>query len=268
MNWNDITDFFNSLNIPWLNTLFKVVIIAVVGTLLIRVINVAVKKVLLKSKMDHAAHNLIRALVKTVLFVLLGLVLASSLGIDVTGIVALASVITLALSLSLQNMLTNIIGGFTLLYTDPFSAGDYIEVDGQSGTVKDVGMAYTCLVTPDNKTVYIPNSTMLTADIINYSVRGNRRMDIAVSASYDADPEVVIAALLGIAEGENYLQDNPPAARLAEYGTHEINYTLRVWAKNEDYWTIHQNIMRKIHIVFKAKGIEMTYPHLNVHLDK
>lgn len=268
MNWNEILAFLEPLNTPLLNTVFKVVIIAVVGTLLIRVINVALKKVLEKSKLEKAAHGLIRTLVKTVLMVLLGLILASALGIDVTGIVALASVATLALSLSLQNMLTNIIGGFTLLYTDPFNAGDFIEVDGQSGTVKDVGMAYTCLVTPDNKTVYIPNSTMLTADIVNYSVKGNRRMDINVSASYNADPEVVIAALLEATQGENYLQDNPPAAKLTEYGDHAISYTLRVWAKNEDYWTIHQNVLRKIHVVFKAKGIEMTYPHLNVHLDK
>ncbi|MBE6958324.1 MAG: mechanosensitive ion channel family protein [Ruminococcaceae bacterium] len=268
MNWNEFFSFLEPLNTPWLTTIFKVIIIAVLGSLLIRIINTAVKKVLEKSKLEKAAHGLIRTLVKTMLYILLGLILASSIGIDVTGIVALASVATLAVSLALQNMLTNIIGGFTLLYTDPFSAGDFIEVDGQSGTVKDVGMAYTCLITADNKTVYIPNSTMLTADIVNYSVGGNRRMDIPVSASYDADPEFVIAALLEAAQDDRILPDKAPTATLTGYGDHAISYVVRIWAKNEDYWDIHQKVTRQIYVTFKEKGIEMTYPHLNVHLDK
>lgn len=268
MDWSAFFSFLEPLNTPWLTTVFRVVIIAVVGTLLIRLINSAVKKVLEKSKLDHAAHGLIRTLVKTALIILLGLILASSIGIDVTGIVALASVITLALSLSLQNMLTNIIGGFTLLYTDPFSAGDFIEVDGQSGTVKDVGMAYTCLITADNKTVYIPNSTMLTADIINYTVNGSRRMDIPVSASYDADPMVVIDALLEITKDDRVLPGTQPVVNITGYGAHEIEYVIRLWAKNEDYWALHQHITRRVFAVFKEKGIEMSYPHLNVHLDK
>ena len=264
-NWNELLSFIQQ---PALITVFKVVIIAVMGTLLIRIINRSLKKLLEKSKLEKAAHSLIRTLVKTLLIIMLGLILASSIGIDVTGIVALASVASLAVSLALQNMLANVIGGFTLLYTHPFGSGDYVEIAGQSGTVQEVGIAYTKLTTPDNKLVSIPNSAVVSAEIVNYSVTGTRRVDVAISASYDADPEVVIAALLEAAQHERVLRDQAPVALLSNYGDNAISYSVRVWVKTEDYWDVHQAITRKIRVVFAEKGIEMTYPHLNVHLDK
>ena len=167
-------------------TVLKAVIVAVVGLMIIRVVTTIIDKVLDKTSLEKAAHSLIETLAKTVMYVLLALVLASSLGIDVTGIVALASVVTLAISLALQDMLSNIVGGFTLLYTHPFSSGDYVEIAGQSGSVMEIGMTYTKLQTPDNKIVSIPNKAVVSAEIVNYSVTGTRRVSIDVSASYDA----------------------------------------------------------------------------------
>jgi small conductance mechanosensitive channel len=265
MNWNAIWAFLQQ---PILITVFKVIIIAVIGTLLIRIVNRTLKKVLENSKLEKAAHSLIRTLVKTVMYILLALVLASSLGIDVTGIVALASVASLAISLALQNMLANVIGGFTLLYTHPFSSGDYVEIAGQSGTVQEVGIAYTRLTTPDNKLVSIPNSAVVAAEIVNYTVTGTRRVDVNITASYSADPEAVVAALLEAAQDDRVLADPAPFAALTAYGDSAISYTVRVWTKTEDYWDVYHKINRRIRDVFQEKGIEMTYPHLNVHLDK
>ena len=265
MNWNAIWAFLQQ---PILITVFKVIIIAVIGTLLIRIVNRTLKKVLENSKLEKAAHSLIRTLVKTVMYILLALVLASSLGIDVTGIVALASVASLAISLALQNMLANVIGGFTLLYTHPFSSGDYVEIAGQSGTVQEVGIAYTRLTTPDNKLVSIPNSAVVAAEIVNYTVTGTRRVDVNITASYSADPEAVVAALLEAAQDSRVLADPAPFAALTAYGDSAISYTVRVWTKTEDYWDVYHKINRRIRDVFQEKGIEMTYPHLNVHLDK
>ena len=265
MNWNGILAFLQQ---PLLVTIYKVVIIAVIGTLLIRVVNRTLKKILENSKLEKAAHSLIRTLVKTVLYILLALVLASSIGIDVTGIVALASVASLAVSLALQNMLANVIGGFTLLYTHPFSAGDYVEIAGQSGSVKEVGIAYTRLITPDNKLTSIPNSAVVSAEIVNYSVTGTRRVDVNVTASYDADPDVVVSALLEAAQDDRVLADPAPFATLTGYGDSAISYTVRVWVKTEDYWDVYHKINRGIFDIFRQQKIEMTYPHLNVHLDK
>ena len=244
------------------------VIILVAGVLIIRTVTKITTAALGKTKLEKAAHSLIRTLVKTVMYILLALVLASSLGIDVTGIVALASVASLAISLALQNMLANVIGGFTLLYTHPFSSGDYVEIAGQSGTVQEVGIAYTRLTTPDNKLVSIPNSAVVAAEIVNYTVTGTRRVDVNITASYSADPEAVVAALLEAAQDSRVLADPAPFAALTAYGDSAISYTVRVWTKTEDYWDVYHKINRRIRDVFQEKGIEMTYPHLNVHLDK
>ncbi len=256
------------LNTPLLVALFKVIIIVVIGTLLIRIINRTLQKILENSKLEKAAHSLIRTLVKTILYILLGLILASSIGIDVTGIVALASVASLAISLALQNMLANVIGGFTLLYTHPFSSGDYVEIAGQSGTVKEVGIAYTRLTTPDNKLVSIPNSAVVSAEIVNYTVTGTRRVQVDITAAYSADPDTVVTALLEAAEDDRVLADPAPYAGLTGYGESAISYTVRVWVKTEDYWDVYNKINRSIFDTFHQKNIEMTYPHLNVHLDK
>ena len=128
-------------------TAIKAVILLVIGILAIRLVMNLLKKTLEKSKLEKAAHTLILSLARVTLYILLLLSVASSLGIDVTGIVALASVLTLALSLALQNMVSNIIGGFTILYTHPFHSGDYVEIAGQSGTVEEINMTYTKLST-------------------------------------------------------------------------------------------------------------------------
>jgi len=245
------------------------VIIAAIGTLVIHLIMNVVNKALEKSKLEKAAYSLIKNLAKTVMYVLLALCVASSVGIDVTGIVALASVLTLAVSLSVQNFLTNIIGGFTLLYTKPFHSGDYVEVASRSGTVKEIGMAYTKLITPDNKIISIPNSAVVSAEIVNYSTTGTRRLDINVSASYDAPAQAVIESLLeAVADDRVLTEPAKPFATLTGYGDSAINYVVRVWVKSGDYWDVNYLATRRIKEIFDAKGIEMTYPHLNVHLSK
>ena len=250
------------------SVLLKAVIIAVVGILLIRIVMQLLNKVLEKSKLEKAAHRLLKSLAKTMLYILLGLMVASSLGVDVTGIVALASVLTLAISLSLQNMLANVIGGFTLLYTQPFHGGDYVEIAGQSGTVKDVGIAYTRLITPDNKMISIPNSAVVAAQIVNYSSTGKRRVDIEVTASYDAPVETVEQALRTAAQVPGVLEDPAPFVSVTNYGDSAISYVIRVWTETASYWDVHFAITHNIKTQFDASGIEMTYPHLNVHLDK
>ena len=244
------------------------VIILVMGILICKVVMRIVNAALKKSKLEKAAHSLIRTVIKTVLYVLLALIVASSLGIDVTGVVALASVATLAISLALQNLLGNVIGGFTLLYTHPFSSGDYVEIAGQSGTVREVGIAYTKLSTPDNKLVSIPNSAVVSAEIVNYTVLGTRRVDIVITASYNAPVEKVEAALLKAAQVEGVLADPAPFVSLGSYEDSAISYNVRVWTATGDYWTVHRAITHRVKEEFDAQGIEMTYPHLNVHLDK
>jgi len=267
--WESIKNWFQSQGSSFLGNALKAVIILIVGMIVIRIVTAIVNRAIKKSKMEKAAHSLIRTLVKSVLSVLLLLCLAGSLGIDVTGIVALASVVTLAVSLALQNMLSNVVGGFTLLYTHPFRSGDYVEIAGQSGTVQEIGIAYTKLTTPDNKVVFIPNNAVVAAEIVNYSTTGVRRVDINISASYDAPVQLVLDTLLEMAQRPDILKEPAePQALLSSYGDSAINYTLRYWVKSDDYWTTVFDINQNMKAAFDAKGIEMTYPHLNVHVTK
>lgn len=254
------------------STLFKnlsaAVVILVIGVLIIRVLMRLIEASLNKSRLEKAAHSLILSLSKAAMYILLFLIAASTLGIDVSSIVALASVLTLALSLSLQNMVSNIIGGFTILYTHPFHSGDYVEIAGQSGTVQEINMTYTRLATFDNKLISIPNSAVVAAQIVNYSAADTRRVDIPVSASYDAPTQKVIDALVQAGTMDNVLLTPAPSACVSSYGDSAIAYTLRVWVKTEDYWDVYFALTQRVKDVFDEQGIAMTYPHLNVHLDK
>lgn len=242
------------------------VILLVIGIFAIRILLRMLKKTLEKTNLEKAAHTLIHSLASVVLYVLLGLSVASSLGIDVTGIVALASVLTLSLSLALQNMLANVIGGFTLLYTHPFHSGDYVEIAGQGGTVREINMSYTMLATADNKLVSIPNSAVVAAQIVNYSAEQTRRVTVDVSASYEAPTQKVLDALVLAGTMDNVLLDPAPAAVITGYGESAIHYSLRLWVRTPDYWDVYFAVNQRIKEVFDQQDITMTYPHLNVHL--
>ena len=267
-----IINYFKSVVLNWMGVassrIVFFVFVLVLGAIIIKLITTIVGKALQKSKLEKAAHSLIQSLIRGVLYLLLGLIAASTLGIDVSGVIALASVLTLAVSLSVQNLLTNIIGGFTLLYTKPFRSGDFVEIAGRSGTVQEIGMTYTKLVTGDNKVVDIPNSSVVATDIVNYSVTGTRRVDLKVSASYDAPTETVLEALYEAARVDGALTDPAPFAAVESYGDHAVNYILRVWCKSEQYWDVNFAANAKIRQTFADKGVSMTYPHLNVHLEK
>lgn len=260
------TMFYGILASGLFATACKVLILLVIGVLAIRLIGKLLKKALEKSKLEKAAHVLITSLVQTALYILLGLTVASSLGIDVTSIVALASVLTLALSLALQNMVANIIGGFTILYTQPFHSGDYVEIAAQSGTVQEINMSYTKLTTPDNKVISIPNSAVVAAEIVNYSAEETRRVDVAVSASYDVPTQKVIDALALAGTVDNVLLNPAPQAVITAYGESAIQYSLRVWVKTADYWDVYFLVNQRVKQIFDEQGISMTYPHLNVHI--
>jgi len=251
---------------PVLGTISTAVILLVVGVLAIRIIGKLLRVTLEKSKLEKAAHSLITSLANAAMYILLGLIVASSLGIDVTSIVALASVLTLALSLALQNMVSNIIGGFTILYTHPFHSGDYVEIAGQGGTVKEINMTYTMLATPDNKLISIPNSAVVAAQIVNYSASETRRVDVAVSASYAVPTQQVIDALVIAGTVDKVLPDPAPMAVVSAYGESAIQYSLRLWVKSADYWDVYFQVNQRVKTVFEEQGIAMTYPHLNVHL--
>ena len=265
---DNLKEWFENFGDYAKTAILPTILILVAGILAIRIVMYIVNKALKRSKLEKAAHSLIKTVLRAVLYGLLTLMAASRLGIDVTGVVALASVLTLAVSLAVQNILTNVMGGFTLLYTKPFSSGDFVEIAGQSGTVQEIGLAYTRLSTPDNKSVCIPNNAVTGAEIVNYTVLGTRRVDISVSASYETPVQLVLQTLREAGKVETALESPEIFAAVDSYGDSAINYTLRIWCSASDYWDTKCVVLERIKVLFDEKGVEMTYPHLNVHLDK
>ena len=261
-------EWLDSMGLYARDKVLPALLILLAGLVIIRITMTVLQKFLNASKLEKAAHSLIKSLVRVVLYLLLGLVIASGLGIDVTGVVALASVLTLAVSLSVQNALTNVIGGLTLLYTHPFKSGDYVEVAAKSGTVEEITMTYTKLVTPDNKVISIPNSAVVSGDIINYTVAGVRRVDVRVRAVYSVPAQKVIDALIQAATVDKVLLDPVPAAAIDTYGENTVEYVLKAWTKAEDYWDVYYAINQNIKDIFDAQDIKMAYPHMHVFMEQ
>ena len=245
---------------------FNAVIAAVVSLVVIKVLTRVLGRALGRSKLDPPLQKVLRSVFKSVLWAVAAIIVLGCL-VEVTSLVALLSVVGLAFSLALQNFLSNMAGGMQLLASHPFKIGDYVEAGGCSGTVVEMGMFYTKLTTPDNKLVQLPNSSIVSANVINYSHQPTRRVELKVSASYDAPTGQVIALLRGMAEEHPLILADPePAVHVDGYGDSAIGYVVRVWCANEDYWTVYFDLMDGFKPAFDRAGVEMTYPHVNVHM--
>ena len=256
--------FSLALSLP---TILRVIFTALVCVIAVKVIGNVIGKVLGKSKLDGTLQGFLKTGLRVILYFVAGLVILSSLGVDVTSLIALLSVAGLAVSLALQNTLSNLAGGIQLLVTKPFVAGNYVEAGANSGTVHEVGLAYTTLVTPDNKVIYVPNSDIAAARIINYNGREDRRVEIKVTASYDAPIQTVKDTISKLIAADSRIHGEPePFVRVSNYGNSSIEYTVRVWCAAVDYWDVYFDLMDNMKPAFDAAGVEMTYDHLNVHV--
>lgn len=255
-----------TLNIS-LTMVIKVLFTILVCLIAVRVINRVLTRVLEKSRLESTLSNFVRSILKVVIYFVAILIVLSTLGVDVTSLVALLSVAGLAVSLALQNTLSNLAGGIQLLLTKPFVAGNYVEAGANSGTVQQVGLAYTILVTPDNKVIHVPNSDIAAARIINYNGKNTRRVDVKVTASYDAPIQTVKETIGTLITADSRIMNDPaPFVRVSDYGASSIEYTIRVWCKASDYWDVYFDLMDNMKPAFDAAGVEMTYDHLNVHV--
>lgn len=250
-----------------LGKIVQVAVLVLVGWLVIRVLMKMADRMLDRAKKVASIKVYIRSALHIFLWFLLALVLAGTMSIEVTSIIAMLSVAGLAVSLALQNTLSNLAGGLTLLVTKPFAVGDYVEADGVSGTISAVDLSYTTFVTPDNKEIFVPNSQLSAAKIINYNRLGRRRMDLKFTASYDAPTAQVRAAILEALEAvPNVLDDPAPAVYLSEYRSSSIEYLARLWTLSGDYWEVYYALLEGVREAFVRHGVEMTYDHLNVHI--
>ena len=220
-----------------------------------------------RAALDERIKRYILRGLRAFLYLLTALVMAGSLNIDVSSLIALVGVFGLAVSLAVQDVLGNVAGGMVLLFSKPFTLGDYVSTADGEGEVAEITLTHTKLDTPAGQRVMLPNSKLMAGQIVNYTVRGVRRADHAVSASYDDAPETVRRACLAALERvPGVLADPAPQVVLTAYGESSIEYHVRFWAKTEDYWDAHFRSLEEIHRAFAEDGVTMTYNHLNVHI--
>lgn len=250
-----------------LEALFSAVIILVLCLIAGKLLVVSANRILIKSKLENALKGFIKSAVRVVLWILTAIIVAESLGIPGRSLVAAFSVAGLAVSLSVQNTLANLFSGFTILVTKPFSAGDFIETEGSTGTVSSVNLFHTVLKTPDNKIIYIPNGDMTKSSISNCSRESLRRVDLFFRTPFECDAEKVKAALFrAVFDDKRILTDPPPQIVLMSFESSYVKYGLRLWVKSDDYWDVFFGVNESVRELFEHDGINPAYEHINVHI--
>ena len=264
----EFTDFLNnSIGGISLGDVAAAAVTLAICLLVIRFVRRVIQKLLAKSRLDKRAQKYIISGIKVMLYLLTGIIVVSKLGIDMTSLVAMLSVVSLGITLAMEDILANIAGGLVILSSHPFTIGDIIEADGASGTVEEITLNYTKLVTGDGQVVLLPNKTLADSKMVNYSVLGRRRSVHLITASYDAPTETVKAACeKALSMTDGILADPAAEVYLSNFGASSIEYMVRCWTPVDDYWPIHCLLSENIRKAFEEFGVEMTYDHLNVHV--
>ena len=258
---------FSSLNIR--NVLMGLAVL-VVGLIVVRLIVRLFGKALGRVKgLPPNLLSILKTLLRIVLDIVVILTATATMGIPITSFVTVLSVVVLAVTLAIQNILNNVVGGFIITVSHPFNIGDFVQMDDIVGTVDEIRVMYTRFLTPDGRTVYVPNKTIYTANLINYNRYGRRRVELSVSASYDADPGKVRLAIRDALEKiPGVLKEPEPVIHLENFGDSAICYTFYFWVSSGDFWGVKYAVNEELYGAFKRAGIKMTYPHLNVHMKK
>lgn len=240
-------------------------IIAFLGILIIRNIIKIVEKTLIESTIDNSLVSFFVTIIKIVLYLCLLFYSLSRLNIPLTGLVSALSAITLAIGLAVQDIIGGVANGIMMVSSNLFKVDDYVDIGSYSGSVKEIKLLHTVLVTPDNKTITIPNKVVFSSSITNYSVYKLRRLDTVIGIDYDSSVEKAKKILLDLASSSPLvLKDPQPMVVVNELKGSEIDLLLRVWVNSSDYWTLKWELLEKGLEALEKEGIVIPYPQLTL----
>ncbi len=221
------------------------------------------------NKIDDSLRSFMISFSSVVLYIVLFITVAVILGIPTTSFITMLASCGVAIGLALQGSLSNFAGGIMILIFKPFKVGDYIEAAGESGTVTEISVVYTELLTVDNKKITIPNGTITNSVIENYSAEKIRRVDLEFNTAYDCDIEKVKKIITEVLESHPKALKNPEIfVRLSAHNESALTYTARVWCKTEDYWDVNFDVIESVKKAFDENDIKIPYNQLDVHIDK
>ncbi len=267
MDWNAIWETIKG----WLlNSGIKILIALIVLFVSFKLINFIARKLTKKTEKKNWDKTISKTLIytgKLTLKIVVIICLIGYVGIDTSGLTALVASLGVCIGLAVNGALSNLAGGVMIILTRPFKIDDYIEACGEGGTVEEIRITQTKIRTPDNKTVYIPNGTLSSSQIINYSEKDTRRVDETFSIAYSDNFEKAKQIILNICnEHELVLKDPAPFVRVSTHNSSSIDLVTRVWVKNADYWTVHFDLLEKVKLAFDEQGIEIPFNQLDVHV--
>lgn len=269
-----IESFFETLPEKALNLGLRIllaVLCFVIGVQLIKLIRKIIRKSLKRANAEVGAMQFVDSFVKAALHILLILMLASSFGVDAASIVALLGSAGVAIGLAVQGSLSNLAGGVLILMLKPFKVGDYIieGTSGREGTVTEIQIFYTRLLTVDNQMVILPNGSLANNSLVNVTAQDCRRMDIRVGIAYNADLKTAKAVLFQVLqEDEAVLKDRDMLVFVDELGASSVNLGVRCWFRQADFWQGKWRITETCKLKLDEAGIEIAYNQLDVHLDR
>ena len=247
-------------------TLIKAFLVFIVGRLLINLVNKLIKRVLLKRDIDPSVKTFVGSLVNVVLTILLIISVVGALGVQTTSFAALLASAGVAVGMALSGNLANFAGGLIILLFKPFKVGDYIEAQGTGGTVKEIQIFYTIMITADNKLIYVPNGALCSRAVTNYSNQKTRRVEWIFGVDYGEDYNKVEKVVREVLTADKRILNDPaPFIALHALDASSVNVVVRVWVESSDYWGVYFDINKTIYATFNEKGINFPFPQLTVH---
>ena len=263
MNWESIKNFITTAGVDLLRGLVALVI----GLFLVHWVMKLFDRYETKMKIEPTLRGFIKNLLRILLYVIVIMTAANTMGIPMTSIITLLGSAGVAISLAMQGALGNLIGGFILLLFKPISVGEYVRIGDNEGTVKSIGAFYTELITFDNRLVHLPNGTLTNTAITNFTRIGTRRLDLTFSVSYESNMDQVYEVLNGvIAEEKALLPDPAPEVHLIKCGDSSLDFTVRVWVQTADYWPVNFRMLDQGKRALDQAGISIPYPQVDVHM--
>jgi small conductance mechanosensitive channel len=215
--------------------------------------------------MEKIAVGFVCGLVKILLYLILVLILLSIIGVEITGILTALSALLLAVGLALQNIISNAANGIIIVSSKMFKKGDYIVVDGKEGSISEINFLYTTLITPDNKKITIPNSTIVNNPVIDYDSNSTRRVDIKFSVAYESDVEQVKKIMQDCMRSNGKILLNPePFCRLNALNDSSIEFVIKCWCDKEDYWSVYFDLTENVFNELKRNKISIPYPQIEM----
>lgn len=242
------------------------IIVFIVGKLVIKLINKLLRRILSRKEVDEGVKTFLYSLTNILLTILLVVSVIGALGVNTASFAALLASAGVAIGMALSGNLQNFAGGLIILIFKPYKVGDFIEVQNVSGTVNAIQILNTVIITTDNKVIYVPNGSLSSGTIINYSRMELRRVDFVFGVDYGTDFSYVKTVVEELISEDDRIFDTPaPLIALNELADSSVNVALKVWVKNADYWGVYYDMNKNVYARFNEKGISFPFPQLTVH---